>query len=64
MGLDSSENTTSASGTEARVYFEMGDVRVDCIIDGIVVKCAILPTFKEAEKFAECWRKGLKYVYV
>lgn len=64
MVSDSSENTTKHYGTDSRVYFDLGDVRVDCIKDGIVVKCAILPTFEEAERYAKCWREGLEYVYV
>ncbi len=64
MVSDSSENTIRTSGTDARVYFANGDCKVDCIKDGIVVKCAVLPSIIEANKFADCWRKGLDYVYV
>ncbi len=64
MGSDSSENTIRTSGTDAKVYYERGDCKVACIKEGIVVKCAVLPSIEEANKFAECWRKGLDYVYV
>lgn len=54
----------SSEWRSAIIVCENGDIKVKCYENYIHVHDAVLPSYEEADRYAECWLKEIEYVYV